>query len=63
MDSKKYGFPNFDSTIRFVTENKSEIEKLRSCDRRIFEKPRFYEIETLMHNNVDTASDKHNWTS
>ena len=45
MDSKKFGFRNFDNIIRFAIKNESEIEKLRSRDRRIFEKNRFYEIE------------------
>ena len=62
MDSKKFGFQNFDYIIRFAIKNESEIEKLRSRDRRIFEKNRFYEIETLTHNNVNTVSDKRNWT-
>ena len=34
---------------------------MRSRDWRIFEKNRFYEIETLTHNNVNTLSDKLNW--
>ena len=63
MDSKKFGFQNFDYIIRFAIKNESEIEKLRSRDRRIFEKNRFYEIETLTHNHVNTVSYKRNWTS
>ena len=62
MDSKKFGFLNFDYIIRFTRKNESEIEKLRSRDLRIFEKNRFYEIETLTHNIVNTVSDKRNWT-
>ena len=54
MDSKKIGFRNFDYIIRFAIKNKSEIEKLRSRDPRIFERNRFYEIETLTHDNVNT---------
>ena len=30
MDSKNFGFRNFDYIIRFGIENESEIEKLRS---------------------------------
>ena len=44
-------------------KNESEIEKFRSRDQRIFEKNQFYEIETLMHNHVNTVSDKRDWTS
>ena len=44
-------------------KNESEIEKLRSRDQRIFEKNRFYEIETLTHNHVNTVNYKPNWTS
>ena len=55
MDSKKFGFWNFDYIIRFAIKNESEIEKLRSRDWRIFEKNRFYEIKTLTHNNVNTV--------
>ena len=63
MDSKKFGFQNFDYIIWFAIKNESEIEKFRPRDQRIFEKNRFYEIETLTHNNVNTVSDKHHWTS
>ena len=52
----------FDYIIRFALKNESEIEKLRSRDQWIFEKDRFYEIETLSHNNVNMVSDKRNWT-
>ena len=62
MDSKKFGFQNFDYIIWFAIKNESEIEKFRSRDQRIFEKNRFYEIETLTHNYVNTISDKCNWT-
>ena len=62
MDSKKFEFWNFDYIIRFAIKNESEIEKLRSRDRRISEKNRFYEIKTLTHNSVNTISDKRNWT-
>ena len=41
-------------------KNEPEIEKLRSREQCIFEKNRFYEIET--RNNVNTVSDKRNWT-
>ena len=37
MDSKKFGFRNFDYIIRFAIKNGSDIEKFRSCDQRIFE--------------------------
>jgi hypothetical protein len=47
LDSQKFEFRNFDYIIRFEIKNESEIEKLRSRDRRIFEKNRFYEIETF----------------
>ena len=60
MDSKKFEFWNFDYIIRFAIKNESEIEKLRSRDRRISEKNRFYEIKTLTHNSVNTISDKRN---
>ena len=40
MDSKKFGFQNFDYIIRFAIKNESEIEKLRSRDRRILQKNR-----------------------
>ena len=60
MDSKKFEFRNSDYIIRFAIKNESEIEKLRSRDRRISEKNRFYEIETLTHNHVNTVSDKRN---
>ena len=60
MDSKKFEFWNFDYIIRFTIKNESEIEKLRSRDRRISEKNRFYEIKTLTHNSVNTVSDKRN---
>ena len=60
MDSKKIGLRNFDYIIRFAIKNKSEIELFRSRDRRIFQKNRFYEIETLTHNHVNTVSDKRN---
>ena len=63
MDSKKFGLRNFDRIIRFGIKNDSEIEKMRSRDRRIFEKNRFYQIETLTHNHVNTVIDKRNWTS
>ena len=62
MDSKKFGFRNFDYIIRFAIRNASEIKKMRSLDRRIFEKNRFYEIKTLTHNHLNTISDKQNWT-
>ena len=62
MDSKKFGFQNFDYIIWFAIKNESEIEKFRPRDQRIFEKNRFYEIETLTHNNINTVSDKRNWT-
>ena len=45
MDSKKFVFWNFDYIMKLAVKNESEIEKLRSRDRRIFEKNRFYEIE------------------
>ena len=48
MDFKKFGLRNFDCIIRFGIENDSEIEKMRSRDRRIFEKNRFYQIGTLV---------------
>ena len=50
MDSKKFEFRNFDYIIRFAIKNESEIKKMRSRDRRIFEKNRFYEIKTLTQN-------------
>jgi len=62
MDSKKFGFRNFDYIIRFAIKNESEIEQFRSRDQRIFQENRFYEIETLTHNLVNTISDKCNWT-
>ena len=34
MDSKKFGFRNFDYIIRFAIENESEIKKMKSRDRR-----------------------------
>ena len=52
MNSKKFEFRDFDSFIGFAIKNESEIEKLKSRDRRIFLKIRFYEIETLTHNFV-----------
>ena len=58
MDSKKFGFRNFDYIIGFAIKNESEIEKWRLRDRRIFEKNRLYEVETLAHNKVNTVSDK-----
>ena len=60
MDSKKFGFRNFDYIIRFAIKNESEIEKFRSRDQQIFEKNHFYEIETLTHNHVNTVCDKRN---
>ena len=39
-----------------------ESKKIRSRDRRIFEKNPYYEIKTLTHNNVNTVSDRSNWT-
>ena len=60
MDFKKFGFRNFEFSIRFAIKNESEIEKFRSRDQRIFEKNQFYEIETLTHNHVNTVSDKRN---
>ena len=62
MDSKKFEFRNFDYTIRFAIKNESKIEKFRSRDQRIFQENRFYEIETLTHNHVNTISDKCNLT-
>ena len=62
MDSKKFGFLNFDYIIRFARKNESENGKLRSRDLRIFAKNRFYEIETLTHDNVNTVSDKRDRT-
>ena len=62
MDSKKLEFWNFDYIIRFAIKNESEIEKSKSRDQRIFEKNRFYKIETLTHSHVNTVSDKRNWT-
>ena len=62
MDSKKFEFRDLNSIIRFAIKKESEIEKLRSRDRRIFLKIRFYEIEILTHNNFNTVSDKRNWT-
>ena len=59
MDSEKFGFQSFDYIIRFAIKNESEIEKLRSRDRRIFEKNRFNRIE-ITHNKVNTVSDKRN---
>ena len=41
MDSKKFGFRNFDWIIRFAIKNESEIEKFRSRDRWIVGKKRF----------------------
>ena len=40
-DSKKFEFQNFNSTIRFFIKNKLEFKKMRSRDRRIFEKNQF----------------------
>ena len=37
-------------------------KKLRSPGRRIFEKNRFYQNETLTHIRVNTVIDKRNWT-
>ena len=62
MNFKKFGFQNFDYIIRFAIKNESEIEHFRSRDQRIFQENRFYEIETLTHNLVNTISDKCNWT-
>ena len=47
MNSKKFEFRDFDSIIRFAIENESEIEKLRSRDRQIFLKIRFYVINAI----------------
>ena len=46
MDSKKFGFRNFDWIISFAIKNESEIEKFRSRDQWIvgkndFEKMKF----------------------
>ena len=40
-DSKKFEFQNFKWTIRFFIKNKLELKKMRSRDRRIFEKNQF----------------------
>ena len=40
-DSKKFEFQNFNYTIRFSIKNKLRIEKMRSCNHRIFEKNQF----------------------
>ena len=45
MDSKKFGFQNFDYINKFAMKNESEIEKLRSRDQRIFEKNRYYALK------------------
>ena len=37
-------------------------KKLRSHGRRIFDKNRFYQNETLTQNHVNTVIDKRNWT-
>ena len=50
MDSKKFRFRNFDFIIRFAIKNKSEIKKMRSRERRIFEKNRFYLIRIRVSN-------------
>ena len=52
------------STISSDSQSKmsQESKKIRSRDRRIFEKNPYYEIKTLTHNNVKTVSDKRNWT-
>ena len=60
MDSKKFGYRNFDKIIRFAIKNESEMKNMRSRDRRIFEKKSILRIETLTHNNVNTVSDKRN---
>ena len=59
----KLRFRNFDFIIRFAMKNRSDNEKFRSRDQRIFEKKWFYEVETLRHNHVNTVSYKRNWTS
>ena len=41
MNSKKFGFQNFDWIIRFAIKNESEIEKFRSRDQWIVGKKRF----------------------
>ena len=61
MKSEKFEILNFNHIIRFVIKNESGTEKMSSRDWRIFEKNRFYEIDTLTHNNVNTLSDKLNW--
>ena len=52
------------STISSDSQSKmsQESKKIRSRDRRIFEKNPYYEIKTLTHNSVNTISDKRNWT-
>ena len=40
-DSKKFEFQNFKWTIRLFIKNKLELKKIRSRDRRIFEKNQF----------------------
>ena len=42
MDSKKFGFRNFDYIIRYAIKNEPEIEKLRSPDPRIFREKSFF---------------------
>ena len=50
------------STISSDSQSKmsQESKKIRSRDRRIFEKNPYYEIKTLTHNNVNTVSDRSN---
>ena len=50
------------STISSDSQSKmsQESKKIRSRDRRIFEKNPYYEIKTLTHNNVNTVSDNRN---
>ena len=38
MDSKKFERLNFEYIVRFVTKDQSRIQKMRSHDKRIFEK-------------------------
>ena len=63
MNSKIFGFRNFDYIIRFAIKYESEIKKWGHVIGGFSRKNWFYEIETLTHNNVNTVSEKRNWTS
>ena len=60
LKSSNFGIPTISSDSQ--SKMSQESKKIRSRDRRIFEKNPYYEIKTLTHNNVNTVSDRSNWT-